>query len=208
VLANLHAVDPVSVGLADFGRPDGYLERQVRRWAGQWQHVRLDDDDRDADVHRLHSALAEAVPPQSGSSVVHGDYRIDNTILDSHDAANVRAVVDWELSTLGDPVSDAALMCAYRNPAMDLILNLQSAWTSPLIPPPDELAHRYSTISGRPLANWPFYMSLAYFKIAIIAAGIDFRLRMAGGGDGSDRVGEVIAPLIALGLVTISTSDR
>ena len=204
VLANLHAVDPVSVGLADFGRPDGYLERQVRRWAGQWQHVRLDDDDRDADVHRLHSALAEAVPPQSGSSIVHGDYRIDNTILDSHDAANVRAVVDWELSTLGDPISDAALMCAYRNPAMDLILNLQSAWTSPLIPPPDELAHRYSTISGRPLANWPFYMSLAYFKIAIIAAGIDFRLRMAGGGDGSDRVGEVIAPLIALGLKTIS----
>jgi aminoglycoside phosphotransferase (APT) family kinase protein len=208
VLANLHAVDPVSVGLADFGRPDGYLERQVRRWAGQWQHVRLDDDDRDADVHRLHSALAEAVPPQSGSSIVHGDYRIDNTILDSHDAANVRAVVDWELSTLGDPVSDAALMCAYRNPAMDLILNLQSAWTSPLIPPPDELAHRYSTISGRPLANWPFYMSLAYFKIAIIAAGIDFRRRMAGGDDGSDRVAEVIAPLIALGLNTISASDR
>jgi aminoglycoside phosphotransferase (APT) family kinase protein len=207
VLANLHAVDPVSVGLADFGRPDGYLERQVRRWAGQWQHVRLDDDDRDADVHRLHSALAEAVPPQSGSSIVHGDYRIDNTILDSHDAANVRAVVDWELSTLGDPVSDAALMCAYRNPAMDLILNLQSAWTSPLIPPPDELAHRYSTISGRPLANWPFYMSLAYFKIAIIAAGIDFRRRMAGGDDGSDRVGEVIAPLIALGLKTIRASD-
>jgi aminoglycoside phosphotransferase (APT) family kinase protein len=208
VLANLHAVDPASVGLADFGRPDGYLQRQVRRWAGQWQHVRLDDDDRDADVHRLHSALAEAVPPHSGSSIVHGDYRIDNTILDSHDAAVVRAVVDWELSTLGDPVSDAALMCAYRNPAMDLILNLQSAWTSPLIPPPDELAHRYSTISGRPLAHWPFYMSLAYFKIAIIAAGIDFRLRMAGGGDGSDRVGEVIAPLIALGLETISASDR
>ena len=207
VLANLHAVDPASVGLADFGRPDGYLQRQVRRWAGQWQHVRLDDDDRDADVHRLHSALAEAVPPQSGSSIVHGDYRIDNTILDSHDAANVRAVVDWELSTLGDPVSDAALMCAYRNPAMDLILNLQSAWTSPLIPPPDELAHRYSTISGRPLAHWPFYMSLAYFKIAIIAAGIDFRRRMAGGDDGSDRVGEVIAPLIALGLKTISASD-
>ena len=204
VLANLHAVDPASVGLADFGRPDGYLQRQVRRWAGQWQHVRLDDDDRDADVHRLHAALAEAVPPQSDSSIVHGDYRIDNTILDSHDAAVVRAVVDWELSTLGDPVSDAALMCAYRNPAMDLILNLQSAWTSPLIPPPDELAHRYSTISGRPLAHWPFYMSLAYFKIAIIAAGIDFRLRMAGGGDGSDRVGEVIAPLIALGLKTIS----
>jgi aminoglycoside phosphotransferase (APT) family kinase protein len=207
VLADLHAVEPDSVGLTGFGRPDSYLERQIRRWAGQWQYVRLDDDDRDDDVHRLHAALAQAVPPQSGSSVVHGDYRIDNTILDANDASIVCAVVDWELSTLGDPVSDAALMCAYRNPAMDLILNMRSAWTSPLIPAADQLAHRYSTMSGRPLAHWPFYMSLAYFKIAIIAAGIDFRRRMAGGEDGSDRVGEVVAPLIALGLKTIKGPD-
>jgi aminoglycoside phosphotransferase (APT) family kinase protein len=207
VLADLHAVEPLSVGLGDFGRPDGYLERQIRRWAGQWQYVRLDDDQRDGDVQRLHSALAQAVqalPAQSGASIVHGDYRIDNTILDLHDAGIVRAVVDWELSTLGDPVSDAALMCAYRDPAMDLILNLRSAWTSALIPSADQLAHRYSTMSGRPLAHWPFHMSLAYFKIAIIAAGIDFRRRMAGGEDGSDRVGEVVAPLIALGLNTIN----
>ena len=98
-------------------------------------------------------------------------------------------------------------MCAYRDPAMDLILNMRSAWTSPLIPAADQLAQRYSTMSGRPLAHWPFYMSLAYFKIAIIAAGIDFRRRMAGGGDGSDRVGEVVAPLIALGLKTINAPD-
>jgi aminoglycoside phosphotransferase (APT) family kinase protein len=207
VLADLHAVDPASVGLADFGRPEGYLERQVRRWAGQWQHVRLDDDGRDADVHRLHSALAQAVPPQSGASIVHGDYRIDNTILDSEDAAVVRAVLDWELSTLGDPISDAALMCAYRDSAMDLVLNMRSAWSSPPIPAADQLAQRYSTVSGRQLAYWPFYMSLAYFKIAIIAAGIDFRRRMAAGEDGSDRVGEVVAPLIALGLKTINAVD-
>jgi aminoglycoside phosphotransferase (APT) family kinase protein len=207
VLADLHAVEPASVGLGDFGRPDGYLERQIRRWAGQWQYVRLDDDERDGDVQRLHSALAQAVPPQSAASVVHGDYRIDNTILDVSDVGIVRAVVDWELSTLGDPVSDAALMCAYRDPAMDLILNMRSAWTSPLIPSADQLAHRYSTMSGRPLAHWPFHMSLAYFKIAIIAAGIDFRRRMAGGEDGSDRVGEVVAPLIALGLTTINAPD-
>jgi len=207
VLADLHAVDALSVGLGDFGRPDGYLERQIRRWAGQWQYVRLDDDERDGDVQRLHSALAQAIPPQSGASIVHGDFRIDNTILDVHDAGIIRAVVDWELSTLGDPISDAALMCAYRDPAMDLILNMRSAWTSPMIPAADQLAHRYSTMSGRPLAHWPFHMSLAYFKIAIIAAGIDFRRRMAGGEDGSDRVGEVVAPLIALGLKTINAPD-
>ncbi|MFZ0227576.1 MAG: phosphotransferase family protein, partial [Mycobacterium sp.] len=114
VLADLHAVDPTAVGLADFGKPSGYLERQVRRWGSQWELVRLPDDVRDTDVARLHSALQEAVPQQSRTSIVHGDYRIDNTILDADDPAQVRAVVDWELSTLGDPLSDAALMCVYR----------------------------------------------------------------------------------------------
>jgi aminoglycoside phosphotransferase (APT) family kinase protein len=209
VLADLHGVEPAQVGLADFGRPDGYLERQVRRWAGQWDLVKLDDDPRDGDVRRLHSALAEAIPAESRGSIVHGDYRIDNTILDAHDASVVRAVVDWEMSTLGDPLSDAALMCVYRDPSMDLIINMPAAWTSPLLPTADELAQRYSQMSGRPLAHWPFYMSLAYFKLAIIAAGIDFRRRMAGGSDdvaSSDRVGQTVAPLISAGLRALRTS--
>jgi aminoglycoside phosphotransferase (APT) family kinase protein len=206
VLADLHNIDPAAVGLSDFGRPDGYLERQVRRWGGQWQHVRLADDARDADVQRLHSALAQSIPPQSRASVVHGDYRIDNTILDADDPACVRAVVDWEMSTLGDPLSDAALMCVYRDPAMDLIINEPAAWTSPLLPPADELAHRYSMLSGQPLAHWPFYMSLAYFKLAIIAAGIDFRRRSSGVTDSSDLVGETVAPLIAAGIHALKAS--
>jgi aminoglycoside phosphotransferase (APT) family kinase protein len=207
VMADLHAVDPAAVGLGDFGRPQGYLERQVRRWGGQWQYVRLPDDDRDDDVNRLKSLLAQTVPEETGASIVHGDYRIDNTIIDGTDATVVRAVVDWEMSTLGDPLSDAALMCAYRNPGMDLVLNMESAWTSPLILSADQMAERYSTMSGRPLARWPFYMALAYFKIAIIAAGIDFRRRMSGGDDASDRVGDVIAPLIAEGLKSMAASD-
>jgi aminoglycoside phosphotransferase (APT) family kinase protein len=209
VLANLHAVDPTAVGLTDFGKPSGYLERQVRRWGSQWALVRRPDDDRDADVERLHAALQEAVPQQSRTSIVHGDYRIDNTILDADDPAQVRAVLDWELSTLGDPLSDAALMCVYRDPAMDLIINTQAAWTSPQLPVADELAHRYSVVSGQPLAHWNFYMALAYFKLAIIAAGIDFRRRMSGSADdvdSSDRVGETVAPLIARGLTELRGS--
>jgi aminoglycoside phosphotransferase (APT) family kinase protein len=208
VLADLHAVDPASVGLADFGRPDGYLERQVRRWGGQWQYVRSQDDPRDGDVHRLHSALAQAVPRESGASVVHGDYRIDNTIIDAEDPATVRAVVDWEMSTLGDPISDVALMCIYRDPAMDSIVNLPAAWTSPMLPSADELAQRYSAMSGRQLEHWPFYMALAYFKLAIIAAGVDFRDRLAAGEDAPpDWTGEVVSPLIAAGLKAISAAD-
>ncbi|HSS25756.1 MAG TPA: phosphotransferase family protein, partial [Mycobacterium sp.] len=130
VLVDLHSVDPNAVGLGDFGKPSGYLERQVRRWGSQWELVRLPDDHRDADVERLHSGLSQTIPQQSRTSIVHGDYRIDNTILDSDDPTRVRAVVDWELSTLGDPLSDAALMCVYRDPALDLIVNAQAAWTS------------------------------------------------------------------------------
>jgi aminoglycoside phosphotransferase (APT) family kinase protein len=198
VLADLHAVDPAAVGLGDFGKPDGYLERQVRRWGSQWEHVRLDDDPRDADVQRLRAALAGAIPQQGRASIVHGDYRIDNTILDAADPTVVRAVLDWELSTLGDPLSDAALMCVYRNPTFDRILDMDAAWTSPRLPSADELAQRYAQRSGRALAHWEFYMSLAYFKLAIIAAGIDFRARM--GGDTDSVVGQTVAPLIAAGL--------
>lgn len=206
VLADLHAVDPGAVGLGDFGKPSGYLQRQVRRWGSQWDLVRLPEDSRDADVARLHSALTQATPQQSRTAIVHGDYRIDNTILDAHDPTQVRAVVDWELSTLGDPLSDTALMCVYRDPALDLIVNSHAAWTSPLLPTADELAHRYSVVSGLPLAHWEFYMALAYFKLAIIAAGIDFRDRLSGRKDepASDRVRDVVAPLIARGLTELA----
>lgn len=199
-LSDLHAVDPNAVGLADFGKPDGYLERQVRRWGSQWEHVRLPDDARDDDVRRLHAALGEAVPPQSGTSIVHGDYRIDNTILDDEDPAVVRAVLDWEMSTLGDPLSDAALMCVYRNPMFGHI-HTDAAWSSDLVPSADDLADRYSKVSGRDLAHWDFYMALAYFKLAIIAAGIDYRRRE--GADGPEQVGEAVAPLIGAGLAAL-----
>jgi aminoglycoside phosphotransferase (APT) family kinase protein len=200
VLADLHAVDPEAVGLGDFGKPTGYLERQVRRWGGQWELVRRDNDPCDADVKRLHSALAEAIPPQSRSSIVHGDYRIDNTILDAQDATKVVAVLDWEMSTLGDPLSDAALMCVYRHPMFNMI-HAASAWASPLMPEVDDLANRYSLAAEQPLDNWDFYMALGYFKVAIIAAGIAFRARMGGGvADDADAVDKAVAPLVAEGL--------
>jgi aminoglycoside phosphotransferase (APT) family kinase protein len=200
VLADLHAVDPDAVGLGDFGKPAGYLERQVRRWGGQWELVRRENDPSDADVKRLHSALAEAIPPQSGNSIVHGDYRIDNTILDADDATKVVAVLDWEMSTLGDPLSDAALMCVSRHPMFNII-HAASAWASPLMPGVDDLANRYSLAAGRSLDNWDFYMALGYFKVAIIAAGIAFRARMGGGvAADTDQVDRAVGPLVAEGL--------
>jgi len=205
VLADLHALDPEAVGLGDFGKPTGYLERQVRRWGGQWDLVRLDDDPRDADVKRLHAALGEALPPQTRSSIVHGDYRIDNTMLDAEDATKVRAVLDWEMSTLGDPLSDAALMCVYRHPMFDMV-HANAAWSSPQIPSADQLAQKYSVAAGLPLDHWEFYMALAYFKLAIIAAGIQFRDRMGGATEYGDKVGEAVAPLVAAGLSELAAT--
>jgi aminoglycoside phosphotransferase (APT) family kinase protein len=203
VLADLHSVDPDAVGLGDFGKPSGYLERQVRRWGSQWELVRRENDPSDGDVKRLHSALAEVIPQQSRNAVVHGDYRIDNTILDADDATKVVAVLDWEMSTLGDPISDAALMCVYRHPMFNLI-HASSAWASPLMPEVDDLAQRYALAADQSLDNWGFYMALGYFKVAIIAAGIAFRARMGGGvAADTDEVDQAVKPLIAAGLSSL-----
>jgi aminoglycoside phosphotransferase (APT) family kinase protein len=205
VLADLHTVDPEAVGLGDFGKPTGYLERQVRRWGSQWELVKRENDPFDADVRQLHSLLAESIPSQSRTSIVHGDYRIDNTMLDSDDATKVLAVLDWEMSTLGDPISDAALMCVYRHPLFNVI-HASSAWASPSMPAADELAHRYSLAAEQPLDNWDFYMALGYFKVAIIAAGIAFRARMGGGvAADTDKVDKAVGPLMAEGLEALKT---
>jgi aminoglycoside phosphotransferase (APT) family kinase protein len=119
------------------------------------------------------------------------------------DPTVVRAVLDWEMSTLGDPLSDAALMCVHRDPALNLILNEEMAWTAPQMPSAEELAHRYAVVSGHPLVHWDFQMARGYFKLAIIAAGIDFRRRMASERpDGDDRAGQAVA-ILSRGLQTL-----
>lgn len=198
VLGALHNVDYAAVGLGEFGRPDGYVARQVKLWASQWERVKTEDS---ADVDRLHAALVDSIPAQSESTIVHGDFRIDNTILAPGDVSTVAAVVDWELSTLGDPLTDVALMCVYRHPALDLVLGEPAAWTSPRLPSADDLAQRYTAASGRELVHWNFYMALANFKLAVIAQGIHHRyLAGATVGDGFDQAGESVPEFIAAGL--------
>jgi aminoglycoside phosphotransferase (APT) family kinase protein len=200
-LAALHAVDHVAVGLGSLGRPDGYAARQVRRWSGQWELV--GEAALDPLAQEAGRLLAAAVPPQRAVGVVHGDFRIDNTILRLAGPVEVAAVVDWELSTIGDPVADVALMCVYRHSALDLVLGAPSAWTSERLPGPDALAARYEDAGGVRLADWDFHLALGYYKLAVIAAGIDHRYRAgATTGSGFDTAGRAVEPLLRAALET------
>lgn len=201
-LADLHAVDYREVGLGEFGRPAGFAARQVKLWARQWGHVKTREL---PDVERLVDALAARVPKQARESVVHGDFRVDNTIIDADDPARIAAVVDWEMSTLGDPLTDVALMCVYRTGAFDQVLGFSAAWTSDRYASVDEIAQTYSTATGVDLGDWDFYLGLANLKLGVIAEGITYRaLSGASSGDGAEKAAEATAAFIADGLRHIS----
>jgi aminoglycoside phosphotransferase (APT) family kinase protein len=201
-LAVLHRVDHVEIGLESFGRPTRYAERQLRRWTTQWGVV--GDVRLDSLATEVADILVSQAPNQRVASIVHGDYRIDNTLLappDSPLAGAVTAVVDWELSTIGDPVADVAMMCAYRHESFDLVMGVPSAWTSPRMPGIDDLAAGYEQAGGVPLEHWPFHQALAYFKVAVIAAGIEHRRRAgSGSGVGFDTAGHAVEPYLELAL--------
>lgn len=196
VLAALHSVDYRAAGLGDFGRPEGYLQRQATRWLRQWEHVATGDV---PDVQRLGTRLLERVPESPAAAIVHGDYRIDNVMLAPSDPGAVVAVVDWELSTLGDPLADVAMMCAYRHPALDAVLGFPAAWTQDRIPGPDALAQSYAAATGSDLPHWDFYLALAYFKIGVIAAGIAHRAA-EGAAAGEDDAASAVPEYMSLGL--------
>jgi len=208
-LAALHAVDHVAVGLERFGRPDAYAARQLRRWWGQWDLVGTPG--LDALAREVGARLGSALPEQRATGIVHGDFRIDNTLLDLPEQGDgvprVAAVVDWELSTIGDPVADVAMMCGYRHPAFDLIVGSRSAWASPLLPDAAGLAASYEHAGGVALAGWEAHLALAYFKIGVIAAGIDHRRREgSGSGPGFDTAGESVPIYLELARDTLKES--
>jgi aminoglycoside phosphotransferase (APT) family kinase protein len=197
-LAALHRVEPDLVGLGDLGRPFGYAERQVRRWRGQWDLVGVPG--LTVAATELAEGLASAVPDQRRSRLVHGDFRIDNALLELAPDVRVAAVVDWELSTLGDPVADVALMAVYRHPALDLILGLDAAWASPRLPDAAGLAEAYEAAGGMPLEHWDYHRALACFKLAVIAAGIAHRQSAAHAGGEPDPAAGAVEPMLVEGL--------
>jgi aminoglycoside phosphotransferase (APT) family kinase protein len=203
-LAALHAVDPAAVGLADFGRPQGFLGRQVRRWKRQLDASRSRDL---PGIDELHAALAANTPAESASechgAVVHGDYRLDNLLVDDDD--RVAAVLDWEMATLGDPLADVALLLVYQRLSElgvgDAVADSQAA---PGFLSGEEILARYAAGRGRELADLGFHFGLAYFKLAVILEGIHYRYtRGQTVGEGFATIGAVVEPLVQAGLATM-----
>jgi aminoglycoside phosphotransferase (APT) family kinase protein len=198
-LAKLHRIDPVRLGLGDFGRPGDYCARQIRRWTGQY----LGDPDagRDANMERLIAWLPNNLPEETTSAIIHGDFRCDNVIFHPTEP-KVTAVIDWELSTIGDPVCDFAYNAMmYRMPP-HIVAGLSGLNLATLnIPTEEDYVARYCRSTGRgSIKNWNFYLAFNYFRLAAIFHGIKGRaLRGNASSDAAYRKGSLFPELAGIG---------
>ena len=209
-LAALHSVDVKAAGLSDYGRPAGYSARQIRRWGEQWQRSRTRDL---PDMDVLLAKLAAAVPEQADATIVHGDYRLDNTIVDLSGSPRVVAVVDWELSTLGDPLADLGLALTYwhdrGDAARDQIPVAAGVTAHEGFLTTRGFAERYADLTGRDLTDLPFYLALAAMKLAVILEGV--HARYLGGhtvSDGYAGAGDAVPSLVDSGLRQVAALGR
>ncbi|MFD7642710.1 phosphotransferase family protein [Kitasatospora sp. NPDC059795] len=194
-LAALHALDPAAVGLSGFGRPEGFLERQLRRWGKQLDASRSREL---PGVDELHARLADTLPDSPAPALVHGDYRLDNVLVGPDD--RITAVLDWEMSTIGDPLTDLGLLVMYTELARRFDGVLPGAALAPGFPDTDELVRRYAELSGRDVSGLGWYVGFASFKLAVVLEGIHFRWTQGGTvGAGFDRVGELVPLFVEFG---------
>ena len=198
MLAAIHAVDLDAVGLADFGRPDGYMARQLSRWQRQWE---LSATRPMPGYDRLVERLAAGLPESSDGTLVHGDFRLDNTLVTLGARPSVAAVVDWEMSTLGDPLADLGLTLMYWADPDEpdwLEINVGAGVTSlPGFFTRAELAARYAELTGRDISDIGYYMAFGCFKLAVVLEGIHARfLQHKTVGEGFEREGPAVPVLI------------
>jgi aminoglycoside phosphotransferase (APT) family kinase protein len=167
-MAAIHGVDLVAAGLNDLGKHEGYISRQLKRWHGNILEQRTRDLPL---VDSVYEELMKRIPEQGAATLVHGDYRLDNCMVDAQ--GNVIAVLDWEICTLGDPMADLGLLMVYwTGPTDDA-----SAWSNPVNTAAGfmnraELAERYARVSGRDISHLSFYEAFAFWKLACIIEGV------------------------------------
>jgi aminoglycoside phosphotransferase (APT) family kinase protein len=186
-LAQLHGVDVDAVGLGDFARREGYIARQLKRWHGQFSQSTVDGQPGPAVIDRVHQLLAARIPEQQGVVIVHGDYRLDNTVLD--DDGDVQAILDWEICTLGDPLADLGLLLVYWSEPEDgdqALLGVAPT-SLPGFARRSELMARYAERTGLDVSQIPYYRAFGFWKLACILQGV--YVRYAGGAAAGDRSG-------------------
>ena len=200
-MAALHTVDPAAVSLADYGRPGGYFERQLKRWGEQY---RASETQPIAAMDELIARLPARCPPDDGSvALAHGDFRIDNLMFHPSEP-RVIAIVDWELSTLGHPLADLGYFCMAlrlpRNPALPGLAGLDRAALG--IPEEAALLARYSALTGRPIpSDWPFVLAFSFFRLAAIVQGVAKRAEQGNASsEQAVQAGRMTGMLATLGL--------
>lgn len=207
ILATLHEVDYAAVGLSEFGRPHGFMARQLKRWSQQWEATRIEGMKQ---VDALAVELAAGLPTTPRHALVHGDYRLDNTILHPVEVGRINAVLDWEMSTLGDPLADLGILLCYwtesRDPELRRLAVPVGAVTSlPGFPTREGVAAAYAARTGADLTDLPWYLSFAFFKLAVVCAGIATRVKFgAMVGKGFDGFEDRVSPLIEVGRATLA----
>ena len=171
-LSRLHDVDVDAAGLGDLARHEGYIERQLRRWRTQYDQMRVEGVDHNGLVEAVGDQLAAKIPVQQRVSVVHGDYRLDNTVLDA--AGKVRAILDWEICTLGDPMADLGVLLVYwAEPSDKMALLLSSApTTAPGFATRDQVLKAYASHSSLDVSQVAYYQAFGYWKLACIMQGV------------------------------------
>lgn len=205
-LADLHALDFRAAGLGDLGKPEGYNERQVVGWTRRYRDAKTDAID---DVDRIAAWLSARIPEESGASLLHNDYKFDNVVLDPKDPTRIVGVLDWEMSTLGDPLMDLGTALGYwvePSDSDELKMLAFGPTTLPGAMTRRELVARYAERTGRDASNLLFYYCFALFKTAVVLQQIYYRFKQ--GLTHDERFGALILGVRVLAKTAIDAADR
>lgn len=195
-MADINNTDPASIGLDTFGKAEGFLLRQIKRWNSQLESSKSREL---AGIDQHVQALLEACPTDTGKGIVHGDYRLDNVLVNDDD--QITAVLDWEMATLGAPLCDLAMMIAYGDRtkatsgvASDAVTNVSEAKG---YPSPEEIIARYEERTGEAVRDFDFFMAFSFFKQVGILEGIFYRFQAGQTvGPGYEHIGEMVPILL------------